>query len=171
VPEECTIPWFTLGDIWQVRQARKKYVRETNEKISPTGIANSAARLLPAGTVILSRTASVGFPAILAVPMATTQDFANWICGPQIVPEYLYFVLRAMCPELHRLMIGSTHQTIYLPDVHAFRMPLPPLEEQAEIVSLLMSEEERIDALMAKKERAVELLSAVADEVIGFVLP
>ena len=134
VPEDCIIPWFSLADVWQIRQGDRVYVSETAEKISQIGIANSAARLLPANTVILSRTASVGFPAILGVPMATTQDFVGWICGARIKPKYLYYILRAMKPVFRRLMMGSTHQTIYMPDIHSFRTPLPPVSEQDQIV-------------------------------------
>jgi type I restriction enzyme, S subunit len=137
VSEECTIPWFGLADVWQIRQEGRVYVKATKEKISPRGLANSAAELLPANTVILSRTASVGFPAIMAVPMATTQDFVNWVCGPTLRPKYLYYVLRAMRREFNRLMIGSTHKTIYMPDVRAFRTPLPPLTEQDDIIQRL----------------------------------
>jgi len=72
----------------------------------------------------------------MGVPMATTQDFANWICGPQINPRYLLHVLRAMQREFERLMMGSTHQTIYMPDIQAFRVPLPPLVEQDAIFFL-----------------------------------
>src|SRR2546426_1344834 len=85
--EDCTIPWFGLADVWQIRDGQKEYVTETNEKISELGLANSAARLLPKGTVMLSRTASVGFSAIMGVDMATTQDFVNWVCGPRLRPE------------------------------------------------------------------------------------
>lgn len=137
VPEECVIPWFSLADVWQIRDGSQIYVHETAEKISEIGMENSAARLLPADTVILSRTASVGFPAILSVPMATTQDFAGWICGNRVRPKFLYYVLRAMKPVLRRLMMGSTHQTIYMPDIRAFRLPLPPLDEQDMIVRQL----------------------------------
>lgn len=70
--QDCTIPWFGLADVWQIRDGHTEYVTETAEKISELGLANSAARLLPRGTVILSRTASVGFSAILGVDMATT---------------------------------------------------------------------------------------------------
>lgn len=31
--------------------------------------------------------------------------------------------------------MGSTHQTIYMPDIQELRVPLPPLEEQDEIVA------------------------------------
>ena len=102
-------------------------------------MANSAARLLPKDTVILSRTASVGFPAIMTEAMATTQDFAAWICSKQIRPLFLYYVLRSMKPEFRRLMMGSTHQTIYMPDIRSFRTPLPPIEEQDQIIARLSS--------------------------------
>ena len=60
-PEDCTIPWLSLSDVWQLRIG-KVYIYATKEKVSEIGLANSAARLLPKGTVVLSRTASVGFP-------------------------------------------------------------------------------------------------------------
>lgn len=164
---DCTIPWFGLSDVWQIRDGRAEYVTETAEKISELGLANSAARLLPKGTVILSRTASVGFSAILGVDMATTQDFVNWTCGPSLQPEYLLYVFRAMAQEFRRLTMGSTHQTIYMPDVAAFATPLPPLVEQARVVAFIRAETSRIDALIAKKERLIELLKEKKAALIG----
>jgi len=70
----CTIPWFSLADVWRIRDGELEYLGDTAEKISELGVANSAACLLPAGTVIVSRTASVGLSGILPVPIATTQD-------------------------------------------------------------------------------------------------
>ena len=154
----CTIPWFGLADIWQIRDGQVEYVQETAEKISEIGLANSAARLLPEGTVILSRTASVGFSAILGVDMATTQDFVNWICGPSLRPDYLLYAFRAMGPEFQRLTMGSTHQTIYMHDVASFSTPVPPITEQDLIVSFVRRETAKIDALIAKSDDAIELL-------------
>ena len=93
--EDCSVPWFTLADIWQVRPGIQEYVSETNECVSEVGLAHSSARLLQAGTVLLSRTASVGFSAIAERPMATSQDFANWVCGDALLPEYLLYVYQA----------------------------------------------------------------------------
>ena len=92
VPTACTTPWFGLADVWQLRSGETIYVHETEERVSDAGLANSSARLLPAGTVMLSRTASVGFSGIMGVPMATTQDFANWVPGDRIDSEYLLCV-------------------------------------------------------------------------------
>jgi len=158
VPSECTIPWFSLGDVWQLRPGVQEYLAETKERISPRGMANSAARLLPTGTVILSRTASVGFSGIMPQPMATTQDFANWVCGPRLQPEFLLYLFRGMADEFDRMMMGSTHQTIYMPDIRRLSIPVPPRDEQARIVLLLRERLPKLDALITKKERLIELL-------------
>jgi len=107
---------------------------------------------------MLSRTASVGFSAIMGIDMATTQDFVNWVCGPNLRPEYLLYVFRSMQPEFRRLTMGSTHQTIYMPDVGTFSTPIPTIHEQDKIVEFVRSHVRRIDALIRKKERLIELL-------------
>lgn len=157
--EDCTIPWFGLADVWQIRDGQAEYVHDTAEKISELGLANSSARLLPKGSVILSRTASVGFSSILGVDMATTQDFVNWICGPSLRPEYLLYVFRAMEPEFRRLTMGSTHQTIYMPDVGRLQTPVPPIHEQDEVVAHIRQETSALDTLTAKVREAIGHLS------------
>lgn len=155
---DCTVPWFTLGDVWQIRDGGVEVVYETKELVSELGLANSSARLLPKGTVILSRTASVGFSAIMGVDMATTQDFANWVCGADLSPEFLLSVFRSMKGEFRRLMMGSTHNTIYMPDIQAFRFACPPLPEQLAIVAHVKSASLTFDNLISEAEAAVRLL-------------
>jgi len=156
--ENCTIPWFSLADVWQIRNGDLKYVRETKEKVSELGLANSSARLLPAGTVILSRTASVGYSAIMGCDMATTQDFVNWVCSALLKPEFLLYVLRGMRTEFDRLMMGSTHQTIYMPDIAKLAMALPDESEQTNIIGFLDFETEKLANLIQAAEKAIKLL-------------
>ena len=158
VDAECSIPWFTLADVSFLRDLRNTTISTTSQKISPLGMANSAARLLPAGTVILSRTASVGFSGITTVDLAVSQDFAAWICGGELRPRFLLLSLRGMTQEFSRLMFGATHQTIYMPDIRAFRIALPSLAEQDGIVAATDGETARIDALVAEAEHAITLL-------------
>ena len=165
--KDCNVPWFTLGDVWQIRDGLTNVVTETKEKVSELGLANSAARLLPKGTVILSRTASVGFSAIMGIDMATTQDFANWVCGPKLHPEYLLHVFRAMGRDFERLRMGSTHNTIYMPDIRSMRCPLPPLPEQTAIASFLDTETSKIDGLVSEQRRLIELLKEKRQAVIS----
>jgi type I restriction enzyme S subunit len=143
--EDCIIPWFSLADVWQLRDGRQEYLGETKEKISTRGLANSSAELLPANTVIVSRTASVGFSGIMPEPMATTQDFVNWVCSPKIQPEYLLYVFRSMEHEFKRLTMGSTHKTIYMPDAASFQTPVPPPSEQKQIVKYVQKHKRSLE--------------------------
>ncbi len=156
--EDCTIPWFTLADVWQLRNERRRIVDGTAEMVSELGIAHSSAEKHPAGTVILSRTASVGFPAILGREMAVSQDFMTWTPGPLITSEYLLLVLYAMRDELRRLTMGSTHQTIYMPDLHRLVGPVPPRDEQDRIVSRAFDELDRVDQAQGRIREQVTLL-------------
>jgi hypothetical protein len=77
------------------------------------------------GTVCFSRTASVGFVTIMANPMATSQDFANWVCGDELDPEYLMHALIRSRVELRALATGATHKTIYMPLLKPFTCACP----------------------------------------------
>jgi type I restriction enzyme S subunit len=143
--ENCTIPWFTLADVWQLRDGRREYLGETQERISRIGLEHSSAVILPRGTVIVSRTASVGFSGIMPEPMATSQDFVNWVCGSEVLSAYLLYVFRSMGEEFKRLIMGSTHKTIYFPDASSFSAPVPPLDEQEQVVDFVRSKKRVID--------------------------
>jgi type I restriction enzyme S subunit len=155
--ENTDIPWFTLADVWQLRDGKQIYLGDTANKINELGLANSAAELLPAGTVVLSRTASVGFSGIMPRPMATSQDFWNWVCGPELLPEYLNYQFKSMTAELKSLNMGSTHQTIYQKDAAALQIVVPPLEEQRAIADYLDHETARIDTLIEEQQRLIEM--------------
>lgn len=157
----CAIPWITTGEVSQVRNDREEAITETRENISSVGLANSAAELCPAGTVVLCRTAaSAGYSAVMGTSMATSQDFVTWICGPRLDPYYLLWCLRAMRADLlQRLAMGSTHKTIYFPDLQSLRIPLPPIEEQRDIVELIRESNDRIDRLTDTIARQLDLLA------------
>ncbi|MFE7972532.1 restriction endonuclease subunit S [Streptomyces shenzhenensis] len=160
--QDCTIPWITLADVWQLRSNQVDVITDTKEQISKLGEANSAAVRHPTGTVILSRTASVGFSAIMGRDMATSQDFVTWTCGPRLDPRFLLHALRAMAPDLKRIAAGSTHKTIYMPDVEQLRVPLPSLEEQRRIVDFLDAETARMDQIYNLRERQVNMIDESA---------
>lgn len=139
VPEywvDCTIPWVSLNDCRYLKE--HIYLSETANYINEAGIANSSARLLPPGTVVLSRDATIGRCGILAREMATSQHFVNWVCGPALLPEYLLYVLRApMQQYFNSLTNGATIATIGMPDVNQFAVPVPPIGEQSAIVDYI----------------------------------
>jgi len=128
------VPWLALPDI---RKLHGKYVYATTEYTNDAGLANSSARLLPVGTVCLSRTASVGFATILGKPMATSQDFCNWICGPELDEEFLMYAFMASHVYLRELGSGAVHKTIYMPTIKTFHVCAPDINEQRRIARVL----------------------------------
>jgi len=130
------IPWLALPDI---RELDRQVADETTETTNEQGIANSSARVLPAGTVVLSRTASVGFVAMMGRPMATSQDFVNWVCGPDLDPSFLMYLLCASRSYIRQLSSGAIHKTVYVPTVKAFAVCVPQVTEQKRIASKVRS--------------------------------
>jgi type I restriction enzyme S subunit len=152
------VPWIGIRD---ARQHHGRSIADTHQRVSQLGLENSAARLLPAGTVCLSGTASVGYVVVMGRPMATSQDFVNWICGPELDPKFLQWALVAEGDNLLSFGKGSTHTTIYFPEVLAFHLCLPPLDIQQRIVA-------KLDALLAQTRAAREQLEAVPTLVEKF---
>ena len=149
------IPWISIPD---ARDWHGKTIPDTYQKTTPKGLANSAARLLPTGTVCLSRTASVGYVVRMGRSMATSQDFVNWTCTPVLDPDFLKYVLMAEGEGIRRFGEGSTHTTIYFPELLSLHVALPPIEEQQEIVR-------RIDQLLALGESLERRHSEAASRI------
>ena len=156
--EECVIPWVTTGDVHRFRNGEITTIYDTEEHVSNVGLANSSARILPAGTVALSRTASVGFSIIMGCDMASSQDFADWVPGPNVNSKYLLYVFRSMNQLFEQLKIGSTHKTIYMHVLKTLKMPLPPKDEQKAIADYLDARTAAIDAIIATKCKQLDVL-------------
>jgi type I restriction enzyme S subunit len=90
--------------------------------------------------------------------MATSQDFVNWVCSPAIDHRFLKYVLLAEKAAFLRFASGTTHQTIYFPEVKAFHVCLPPLPEQRAIAHILGTLDDKIEL----NRRMNETLEAMA---------
>lgn len=150
------VPWLALPDI---RKLHGKVAHATTETINDAGLANSSARLLPAGTVCLCRDASIGFVTMLGRPMATSQHFCNWICDPErLDPEFLMYAFMASFDSLRELGSGSVLKTIYMPTIESFHLHAPPLAEQRRIARRLREQLAAAEALQTRlAERQAEI--------------
>jgi type I restriction enzyme S subunit len=153
------VPWIGIKDATQNDGC---ILHDTIQHTNPLGIANSSARILPENTVCLSRTASVGYTVVMGRPMATSQDFVNWVCSDAIEWRILLYILLAEKQSLVRFASGTTHQTIYFPEVRAFHVCIPPRAEQRRVVQVLGSLDEKI----ASNERVSRTLDAVCHGVM-----
>ena len=134
VPEywDGDIPWISLTEI---RRLDGEVAKDTDLRVSQAGIDHSSSVILPTGTVCFSRTASIGFVTVMGRPMATSQDFVNWVCGDRLRPLYLMHALLRSREPLRALSTGSTHKTIYMRIAEQFRVLVPPLALQDDFVT------------------------------------
>lgn len=175
VPEywvNCDIPWVSLNDSKQL--ANVDYIGETAVKISQLGMDNSSARLLPTGSVVFTRDATIGLAAITTRPMAVSQHIIAWAPTGEVLPLFLLRVLNAMRPFLDFYTAGATIKTIGMEDIRKLTMAVPPLPEQQRILDVLEPELQAIDKLIAQCRRAIDLLwehraSLIAAVVTGKV--
>lgn len=158
------VPWVGIPD---ANRHHGGVIDNTLQTINAAGLANSAARLLPAGTVVLSRTASVGYVAIMGREMATSQDFVTWSCTEALDPRYLMYALLSEGADIREFGRGTTHTTIYFPEIRAFNIKLAPLEEQREIVLRIEDAFARIDRLAADVERSLRLIDRAEQRILA----
>lgn len=149
------VPWIGIKD---ATENHGRVLADTLQHTNELGIANSSARILPTNTVCLSRTASVGYVVVMGRPMATSQDFVNWVCSDALDHRFLKYVLLAEQSAFLRFASGTTHQTIYFPEVKAFHVCLPPLAEQRAVAEILGTLDDKIEL----NRRMNETLEAMA---------
>lgn len=158
------IPWIGIRD---AGSHHGRVIHDTAQTISEEGLANSSARLLPAGTVCLSRTASVGYVTVMGRPMATSQDFATWTCTEALLPAYLMYALIAEGEHIRKFGEGSTHTTIYFPEIRALHICLAPVEEQKEIVRRIETAFAWIDRIAVNATSARTLLDRLDQAILA----
>ena len=73
-------------------------------------------------------------------------------------PRFLQYLLIHVSPRFLMHAVKTAVPCVDRNDVHADRTAVPPVSEQRAIASFLDRETARIDALVAKKERLIELL-------------
>lgn len=158
------IPWISLQD---ADALTKVTISESVEAIGSLGLANSSARMLPAGTVVLQRTANVGLASVMGREMCTSQHFANWICGNKLDPYYLQQVFRHMSREWERLVAGSVLPDIYMGTFKALQILLPALAEQKKIGEVGVAFDLRIEEERSTLNALIENRKALAQELLS----
>lgn len=126
------IKWITPADLYGLKG---KYITSGARDISPAGLSNSSARLMPKGSVLFSSRAPIGYVAIADAELSTNQGFKS--CVPYIKEsaEYIYYFLLASAKKIDAEASGTTFKEVSGAIVSKILFPLPPLSEQLKIVS------------------------------------
>jgi len=156
------VAWIGIAD---AREHDGRTIHDTLQHTNAEGISNSASRVLPTGTVCISRTASVGYVVVMGREMATSQDFVNWVPSSAVTSDWLRVVFSADREALRRFGKGSVHKTVYFPEWLSIHIALPPLAEQTRIVAEVdrrLSVVEELEVMIASNlQRAAHLRQSI----------
>jgi type I restriction enzyme, S subunit len=155
---EDGVPIVKGGDVSPDRLRLDRLNRTTREIES--GYARSR---LKGGDLVYAIRGSIGEVAIVPDELEganLTQDAARVAFSPGVHGRWLLFALksRAVFAVLEAGALGATISGINVRDLKRASVPVPPVTEQRAIGAFLERETARIDALVAKKERLIELL-------------
>jgi len=146
------IPWATVKDL---RDGIHELL-ETQEQITHSGLAASAARIIEPGIPILCTRMAVGRIATARFPVAINQDLKALYPVESVDPEYLVRAIESLRPLIEAYSIGSTVVGISLDQLRSFSVFLPDRREQETIVVVLSAIDkaiEQTEAIIAKQRR------------------
>ncbi len=138
------------------------YLYDSLRKITDLAVKRNNLQLQPIGTVILSSRAPIGKVAISRIPFYCNQGFKNVICGKELYNEFLYYWFLGNLDYLNSLGKGATFKEISKTIVENIVIPLPPIQEQKQIVEKLDNAFAKIDKIKnnaEKKLREIKILS------------
>ena len=126
------IPWVSSGEVANCE------IFSTKEQISYEGSNNSAAKILPVGTVLIAMIGqgkTRGQAAILRIEASTNQNVCAIILPKDLIlSEFLYIYFCSRYEESRKVATGGNQAALSGTKISKFIFPLPPLAEQREIV-------------------------------------
>ena len=148
------IAWITPKDL---SIDKSKFISHGENDISELGFSKSSTKKMPAGTVLFSSRAPIGYIAIAQNELTTNQGFKSVIPNENIGTSYVYFLLKNLLPTIEGMASGSTFKEIsgagmksvptVMPDVNIiqlFNNFCEPIFKEQEV---LEAENRRLSAL------------------------
>jgi len=163
-PSRANPAFWTDGTIPWAKTTEVDYcvINETEEHITPQGLESSAAKLLPAGTLLMAmygQGVTRGKVAVLGIEAACNQACAAITPKDDaVLPRYLYHFLAWRYEAIRSLAHGGQQQNLNLEIVRDLPLAYPQAEdEQREVVAILDALDRKI-ALHRQKRAVLEEL-------------
>jgi len=158
---KAMIPWITPKDL--SNNKGNKFIARGETDVSEAGRRSASLTLYPAGTVLMSSRAPVGYLAIALNPVTTNQGFKSFVPSKGYATSFVYYTVQRSLPAIIQYASGSTFVEIsagVLKSVHAV---LPDKSMAAEFCR-------RIEPIVERQKQA-EQESAELTRLRDWLLP
>lgn len=103
------IAWITPKDL---SVDKSVFISHGENDITELGLQKSSATMMPAGTVLFSSRAPIGYIAIAANDICTNQGFKSVVPNGNVGTSYVYYLLKQLLPTIENMASGSTFKEI-----------------------------------------------------------
>jgi len=150
--EDGNINWFTIEDIRRFG----RQIHQTTQFVTEKALKETSLKMVPANTVLLCCTASVGEFAITKIPLTMNQQFNGLILKTdKVLPEFLFHYCSTLKEKLISVSGTTTINFVAISKLKKITIPLPPLTTQQKIVA-------KLDAIFAEIDKATAAAEANA---------
>nr|WP_246782115.1 restriction endonuclease subunit S [Wohlfahrtiimonas chitiniclastica] len=158
------IAWLTPADLSGYTD---KYISHGARDLSQLGYESSSAKLIPAGSLLFSSRAPIGYVAIASNEMSTSQGFKSFIFPKYIDSNYAYYYLRSIRGLAENFGTGTTFKEISSTVAKTLPFILPPLDEQKVIADKLEFFLEKTEAIRISLENTISTLKEFRRSVLN----
>ena len=148
------IPWMSSGEV------NKRIIRSTDRCITQRGFDSCSTKMIPAGAVVVALAGqgrTRGTVARTRIELCTNQSLCAIISDSNVDSDFLFHYLVSQYNNLRAVSSGDgTRGGLNLKMIREYRVPVPPLEVQREIVRIL----DQFTTLEAELETELEARQA-----------
>jgi len=140
----------------------------TTDKVNNFAVKECKLKLLPVKTLIVPKSGVSTFlnhRALLGEPSYVSSHLATVMAGNDLLPEYLYFW--SLTIDAKQLTHDINYPSLRLSELGSAKIPLPPIETQRKIVTILEKAEETRKLRMRADGLANQLLQSVFFAMFG----
>ncbi len=168
-PSRKNMAYFSGTHLWvSIAEMNGQIITDTKEKITDAGVKDSNVKLISKGTTLLSFKLSIGKTAIAGTDLYTNEAIAALIPKnkAQITDKYLFTLFNCKMIDLENVgnkAFGKSLNSTYLNE--DVKIPLPPLDIQAQIVSECEKVDEDYNNNQINIEKYRKEIAEVFDEL------
>ena len=115
------IAWLTPKDL---SETKAKFTGRGSEDITTLGYRKCSAKIMPAGSILFSSRAPIGYVSITLNEICTNQGFKSFV-PKKVGTAFAYYLLKSLTPEIENKSTGSTFKEASGALMKSLRVILP----------------------------------------------